>query len=143
MKRSFDVSRTAGADCGKAWRLLTDTRRWPEWGPSVRAVRCREPVITSGSRGKVLTAFRVWLPFEVTEWEQGRRWAWKVAGVTATGHRVEPGGKGRCRVVFEVPLLAAPYGLLCLVAANRIVRLLEGTGGVEGRGGNSPSPGGF
>jgi len=62
------------------------------------------------------TAARVWLPFEVTEFDPKRYGAWKVEGVQATGHRVEllddkgsdseePGG---CRLIFEVPPIAFP-----------------------------------
>jgi hypothetical protein len=48
-----------------------------------------------------------------------------VAGIPATGHRVEALGPGRCRVVFEVPLLAAPYLAVCRLAAHRIRTILE------------------
>jgi hypothetical protein len=51
-----------------------------------------------------------------------------VAGIPATGHRVEPLGPERCRVVFEVPLLAAPYLAVCRVAALKIRTILEGRG---------------
>lgn len=119
----FDVSMATAAPCHEVWALLTDTRRWPEWGPSVRAVECAPPVIGPGSTGRVLTALGVWLPFEVSEWAEGRRWSWRVAGVPATGHRVEPLPDKGCRIVFEVPLVAAPYAFVCRMAAARIARI--------------------
>ena len=54
---------------------------------------------------------RVWLPFEVARFEDGHAWSWRVGGILATGHRVEPLGPSRCRVVFELPALALPYAV--------------------------------
>lgn len=108
------------------WRLLTDTRAWPRWGPSVRRVESSHRFIQAGTAGRVRTAAGVWLPFEITEFEPGRYWAWRVAGVRATGHRVDPDGPGRCRLAFEVPFLAFPYLSVCRLAAGRIRRMAEG-----------------
>lgn len=117
-----------------AWELLTDTRRWSQWGPSVVAVEFDGRFIGPGSRGWVKTVLGVRLPFRITEFDPGRRWCWQVAGVAATGHRVDPLGADRCRVVFEVPLLAAPYLAVCQLAARRIKRLLEGEGDAQPKG---------
>lgn len=113
------------APASAAWELLTDTTRWPQWGPSVSRVESAEQYIGPGSTGRVLTIFGVWLPFRVTEFVAGQRWGWEVAGIPATGHRVESLGPDRCRVVFEVPLLAAPYLAVCRLAAERIRNILE------------------
>ena len=113
------------ASAAEAWRLLTDTSRWPEWGPSVSRVDSAEQYIGPGSSGRVQTVVGVWLPFRVTEFVAGQRWGWEVAGIPATGHRVEALGPDRCRVVFEVPLLAAPYLAVCRLAAQRIRTILE------------------
>jgi uncharacterized protein YndB with AHSA1/START domain len=91
----LEVSRTIDASPEAAWEVLTDTSRWPEWGPSVKAVECPERFIRRGSRGRVQTAVGVWAPFVVTRYEDGKAWAWKVYGLDATGHRVEPAGEGR------------------------------------------------
>ena len=58
--------------------------------------------------------------FRVTEFVAGQRWNGEVAGIPATGHRVEPHGPDRCRVVFEVPLLATPS-----LVVHRIRIILE------------------
>jgi hypothetical protein len=112
------------------WDLLVDTSRWPEWGPSVTAVEldyahathATTARITAGSTGRVRTAVGVWVPFRITGFNDGRRWSWNVAGIPATSHTVEP-APGGCRVGFGVPLLAAPYALVCRVALERIDRL--------------------
>jgi uncharacterized protein YndB with AHSA1/START domain len=109
----------------RVWELLTDVERWPEWGPSVRAVRCSHRRIELGSKGKVRTALGFWVPFVITELVPGSYWAWKVASIQATGHRVEPLETGSCRLTFEIPLWAAPYGLLCKVAVARLARLAK------------------
>ena len=114
------VSREITATPADAWRLLTDTRRWPAWGPSVVGVACEDRFIVAGSRGHVRTVGGLELPFRVTACAD-RRWTWRVAGVPATGHRVEPLGD-RCRVAFEVPSLAAPYALVCRRALANVER---------------------
>ncbi len=108
-----------------AWELLIDTRRWPEWGPSVTRVDCADRCIGPGTVGRVQTAFGPWLSFQITEFIAGQYWHWKVAGIPATGHRVLSIGPSLCRVVFEVPVLAAPYLVVCRLAAQRIKNILE------------------
>ena len=121
METSVEILAPASA----AWELLTDTSRWPEWGPSVSRVESAEQYIDPGSIGRVQTIIGVWLPFRVTEFVAGQRWGWEVAGIPATGHRVESLGPDRCRVVFEVSLLAAPYLAVCRLAVQRIRSILE------------------
>ena len=113
------------APASAAWKLLTDTTRWPEWGPSISHVESAEQYIGPGSTGRVQTIIGVWLPFRVTEFVAGQRWGWEVAGIPATDHRVESLGPDRCRVSFEVPLLADPYLAVCKLAAQRIRNILE------------------
>ncbi len=121
----MDVARVVSAPPAAAWDLLTDLATWPRWGPTVTAVETTDGArrLAPGARGRVRTPFGLWVPFVVTEMEPGHRWVWRVAGVPATGHRVEPHADG-CRVVFEVPALAAPYVVVCRVALARIAGLL-------------------
>ncbi len=119
----MDVGITINAPCDRVWSLLVDTTRWHEWGPSVTAVDCPRRYIQLGTRGRVRTPLGLWIPFQVTEFETGKSWSWKVAGIPATGHRVEPVTGGKCRLVFEIPLLAAPYGAVCHLAARKIATL--------------------
>jgi len=106
------------------WDLITDTVKWPQWGPTVKKVQCSERYIRNGSEGRVLTAFGVWLPFVITEYEHGSFWNWSVASVKATGHRIQAANNGGCYLWFEVPIIAAPYTLVCHMALGRIKDLL-------------------
>ena len=121
METSLEILAPASA----AWKLLTDTSRWPEWGPSVSRVESADQYIGPGSTGRVQTIIGVWLPFRVTEFVAGQRWDWEVAGIPATVHRVESLGPDRCGVSFELPLLATPYLAVCRMAVQRISSILE------------------
>jgi hypothetical protein len=120
-----EMSRLVHASSKSVWELLTDTYRWVEWGPSILAVQCSHRFIERGSEGRVQTAVGIWLPFVITEFDSGYYWSWHVLGVRATGHGVEPVGPGFCRLIFEVPYLAAPYALVCKIAMDRINKIVE------------------
>ena len=144
---TFSVSRRIAASAGDVWALLTDTGTWPAWGPSITGVEPAPAGLTAGpaagpapgptadppagprsgglapgSRGRVRTVLGPALPYTVTAFEPGRYWAWSVAGVPATGHRVVPQGGG-CLVTFTVPWWAPAYLAVCAVALRRIERL--------------------
>ncbi|ELZ86046.1 hypothetical protein C453_09523 [Haloferax elongans ATCC BAA-1513] len=116
--RRFVVARVVGAPLDEVWDVLVNVAHWPEWGPSVSAVRGVEGAIEEGTRGEVKVA-GAWIPF-VIETCRDHRWTWRVAGVPATGHRVKPAGVEQCEVAFEIPLYAAPYAAVCAVALRRI-----------------------
>jgi Polyketide cyclase / dehydrase and lipid transport len=120
------VWRDVDAPAGEVWELLVDTDQWPAWGPSVRAVMARPRRLGPGSTGTVTTRFGFDVPFEVTAYDDGVRWAWKVAGVPATDHRIELRGPQRCRVGFGVPWPAAPYLAMCRWALCRLDALATG-----------------
>jgi hypothetical protein len=129
--RTVWTSRDIDAAAATAWQVLTDLEQWPEWGPSVRKARVRGGHLAPGATGTITTAVGVELGFEITTYEPGVRWAWKVAGIGATDHRVEPLGATRCRVGFGVPWPAAAYLAVCRVALHRIdvaARRLEANG---------------
>ena len=107
------------------WRLITDTLTWPLWGPSVRAVDCRERFIQAGFAGRIRTPLGIWLPFAIEAFEPEQYWDWRVAGVVATGHRVTPVDPHHCTLTFSVPIWAIGYGFVCQLALNRIGRLLS------------------
>lgn len=119
------VERVIGAPPEAVWRVLVDLDEWPRWGPSVRRAAlddgCTE--LTAGAQGTVWTAVGVPLRFRVTEFEPGRRWAWTVAGVPATGHEVVA-VRGGTRVRFDVPWWAPAYLPVCAAALRRIEDLV-------------------
>ncbi|WP_262176881.1 SRPBCC family protein [Haloarcula laminariae] len=116
--RRLLVRRTVDAPIDAVWTVLTDTRRWPDWGPSITAVESADRYITSGSRGRVQVLGAVRLPFEITTC-QNYRWTWTVARVPATGHFVETHPAGSV-VGFELPLAAFGYVPVCRRACARI-----------------------
>jgi len=90
------------------------------------------PDLRLGSRGVVTTVGGLRLPFEITAFERGTRWAWSVAGVPATDHTVEPLGPDQCRVRFGAPWVAAPYLAVCRMALSRLDGLATGRTPAEG-----------
>lgn len=107
------------------WNILVDTRQWPVWGPSVRAVKSPRRYIDAGLKGRLQTIFGFWVPFEITDFEPLIFWNWKVAGIPATGHRLTKIDENHCELIFEVPIAAYPYGLICRQAAQHIGRLAQ------------------
>lgn len=120
-----EIGRRLHFPCHRVWEFLTDTTRWPQWGPSVTAVETEERFIRKGSRGRVRLPFGVWMPFLVTDYDDGRYWSWRIRGIRATGHRAESLGDHACMLVFEVPFFAAPYLFVCWLALKRIENLLR------------------
>ena len=120
----LDVSATIDADAEDVWEVFVDVRQWPDWGPTVTAVKCQRRRVRAGTTGQIC-ALGMWLPFEITSYSPSdpQRWRWSVRGISATGHRVERLHDSRCRAVFEIPLYAAWYAPVCRVALRRIARL--------------------
>jgi len=48
--------------------------------PSVRGVDAPTRFITAGMHGRVQTTPGLWVPFEITDWEEGCYRHWRVAG---------------------------------------------------------------
>ncbi|BBZ45125.1 SRPBCC family protein [Mycobacterium parmense] len=121
------AQRTIAAPPEAVWNLLVDLDAWPEWGPTIRAARLDEPhtELALHATGTVQTSLLVAVPFVVTEFDPGRHWGWKVAGIPATRHRVDAAGEG-ARAGIEVPWWAAPYLTVCAVALRRIDAMLTG-----------------
>ena len=122
----LQASATIQAPATTAWRLLIDTRAWPRWGPSVRAVECPARFIGPDVNGRVKTALGAWLPFRITAWEPDLFWAWSVAGIPATGRRVTTISASTCQVAFTVPAWAPFYLPVCHAALRRLNRLAAG-----------------
>lgn len=119
----LSVHRDVEAPPETVWQLLVDLAAWPRWGPTVRRAELMDDSeLHLGSRGRVWTPVGLSLPFEVTSFEPGRHWAWSVAGVPATDHRVEP-HLGGTRLSMAAPLWAPAYLPVLATAVRRIDRL--------------------
>jgi len=119
----MQVNKKIDAPLERVWEILTDTRQWPAWGPSVLRVDSPQRYICCGLQGRLKTAVGIWVSFEITNCEAPVFWDWKVAGFAATGHRLKKLNKNSCELNFELPFAAFPYALICRQAANRIARL--------------------
>ncbi|MFZ5908302.1 MAG: SRPBCC family protein [Nitrospirota bacterium] len=120
-----EIGSVLHASPGEVWDLLTDTSRWHEWGPSVKAVDCMDRYILKGSRGRIKIPLGIWVPFVITDFEDTRYWSWRIFGIQATGHRIEPLDDVSCNLFFSVPALGAPYLILCWIAIRRIEAMLQ------------------
>lgn len=118
----MEVARVIPATASTLWELLARPHRWPEWGPSVRAVEYNDVEVRAGTRGRIRTPIGLWLPFTITAVEPKRAWHWRVAGITGTGHRIEPVDARHTRIVFEIPAWGFPYGIVGHVALQNLSR---------------------
>jgi len=103
-----------------AWDLISRFEHWLSWGVTITAVDPSSGRVRTGLTGRVKTIAGPWLPFEITEVVERESWTWAVAGVRATGHRVERTEEG-CRVTFTAPVWAPFY----LPVLARSLRRLE------------------
>lgn len=117
----LSVDRVIAAPPSVVWSVLVDLDAWPRWGPTVSGGRLDPPHtrLQLGVTGSVQTALGITAPFVITEFEPGRHWAWKVAGIPATHHRVEPAGN-YSRASMAVPWWATAYLSVCALALRRI-----------------------
>ncbi len=114
------VAKTIDAPADIVWRILIDSERWPQWGPSVVEVDYFQRWIEAGAIGRIKTVLGFWLPFEVTVFEPREYWHWNVAGVPATGHRITALSANQSQLSFEFPSLIFPYGVVCKKALVNI-----------------------
>ncbi len=119
------VDKLIAAPSSAVWQVLVDLDAWPTWGPTISGARLDPPHTELGlhATGSVRTSLGFSLPFVVTEFEAGRHWAWKVGGVPATHHRVQPVGD-HTRAAIAVPLWAVPYLTVCAIGLRRIDGML-------------------
>jgi len=128
LKISFpfsEIGKTLNVPSQLVWNLITDTSRWPEWGPSIIAVDSVDRYISKGTRGRVKVRSGIWMPFVINDFHEQEYWSWNIWGIRATGHRVEALGANSCNIFFEVPSLAAPYLFICWLAVKRIEAILQ------------------
>lgn len=113
------VDRYVAAPPSVVWDILVDLDYWPRWGPTVRRAEIEGGLLTLGVSGRVWPPVGPALPFTITEFVPGVRWVWRVAGVPATKHGVDPEGDG-CRVWMSAPPWAPAYLPVLAIALGRI-----------------------
>jgi hypothetical protein len=118
------------APAERVWDLLVDLDRWPAWGPTVRSATLDDGTrrLAADATGRVRPTVGPALSFAVTRWVPGEEWAWRVAGIPATTHRVEPLGPDRSRVALGAPVWAAAYLPVLELAVRRIAGLVPSLG---------------
>ena len=74
------MGREVAAPAAVVWDLLVDTLRWPSWGPTVAGAEIRSGGVGTrvgpGATGTVWTTLGPTLPFRITDFVAGERWAW-------------------------------------------------------------------
>jgi len=121
-KRIF-ICKEIAASPEAVWDVLTDTRLWPMWGPSLVAVDCKESHINLGSKGRVKTLFSFWLPFTISKFRDLEFWSWRIGSIEATGHTLIRNGNHSCKLCFDMPWWAAAYLPVCWFALVKIARI--------------------
>ncbi|WP_275571797.1 SRPBCC family protein [Mycolicibacterium vanbaalenii] len=115
----WTVSRDVEASADAVWHVLTDLEAWLQWGPSVVRAELDGAAFELGATGRIWTPVGVPLPFAISELDQGRSWGWRVAGVPATRHGVQPRNDGS-RVWMSAPAWAPGYLPVLAIALRRI-----------------------
>lgn len=125
--RRFAVGLRTNLPAETLWAVLSDTRLWPKWGPSVTRVEVEGTnfFVHEGMRGRVRTVLGRTFPFEIDAVKPGIAWSWRVGGARATGHKVIAHGPDAAWIVFTMPWWALFYAPVCLWAAKRIARLAQ------------------
>jgi hypothetical protein len=117
------IERPIAAPAPAVWEILTDLAAWPQWGPTVMGARLDSPgPLRLGARGRIWTPVGLPAPFTITEFDAGRRWSWKVVGVNATRHGVDPRGDG-CLAWMSAPVWAPVYLPVLGIALERIAAM--------------------
>jgi uncharacterized membrane protein len=107
----------------RVWDVMIDVERWPEWTSSVSSVELLDGgPLKVGSRARIRQPRLAAAVWTVTTIEPGRYFEWRsvLPGLTSIGgHRIQPLGDERCRVLLSVewkgvlaPLINLIYGEL-------------------------------
>lgn len=130
------------------WSVYSDVERWPEWTPTVTAVRPLDGAgLAEGHRFEIDQPRYPRLVWAVDALEPGRSWTWRQrspGAASSASHRLVdlPGGRTRVELAVEQRgVLGSLVGLLTRRRARRYLEL-EATGlkaRVEGRAVDAPS----
>jgi len=121
--KRISVCKVISASPEAVWDILTDTRLWPAWGPSLLNVDCNDRYIKLDSKGRVKTLFLFWLPFTVTKFRHMHFWTWNIGPVKATGHTLTRKNEMFCELCFDMAWWAAIYISVCWLALVKIDKI--------------------
>jgi uncharacterized membrane protein len=107
----------------RAWAVMSDVERWPEWTSTVTSVeRLDDGAFGVGSRARIRQPKLPTAVWTVTALEPGRYFEWRNSspGLTSVGgHRVTPAAGGATRVTLTLtwsgwltPIIGFFYGKL-------------------------------
>lgn len=122
------------AHADDAWRRFTDPDAWSGWAPLIQHVEADDPVVVTGTRGRVRGPAGVAVDFRVTDVDHDlRSWSWDVGVGPATvrmDHHVLPAPGGGSRAFLRVvPPAAAALQPYRLPARHALRRLVGSAGG--------------
>lgn len=121
----ISICKTIDRPAEMVWDIITDTRYWPTWGPSIVDVNCIDRRIKQGSKGSVKTALMVWLPFTITTFIDLKSWSWRIGPFNATGHTISSSDDCSCTLCFDMGWWAFAYVPICWIALRKIDKLLQ------------------
>ncbi len=132
-----DAQGKASAD--DAWLRFITPDTWHVWAPLIRDVEASDPLLGTGTTGRVLGPPGVAVDFEVTHFDPDlRSWSWRVGRGPATvhmDHHVVPAAGGGSRAFLRVPGRSAsvlqPYRIPAGAALKGLVRDRSGLGAEE------------
>jgi carbon monoxide dehydrogenase subunit G len=105
----------------RVWQVMADVERWPEWTPSVIAVRRNDDgPLRIGSSAEVDLRGTPKATWTVTQLDEGRSFWWESDATpsVAGGHIIEPDGDGA-----NVTLAIHPRGIIGALLSPLIVRM--------------------
>ena len=93
------------APVARAWAIMRDVERWPEWTASVRAVTLLDGELRVGARARIDQPRIPTTVWTVTGLTEGHDFTWEASGpaTRTTGrHIVEATGPGTCRATLSI-----------------------------------------
>ena len=123
-----ETSISVNATPGRAWDVMKDVERWPEWTPSMSKVELLQPgEVRVGSKVKITQPKFPSAVWTVTKVEPDRYLEWRSTSpiLTSTGeHRIEPEGTG-CRLTLGIEQTGLLVPVLKLFYKKTILEYLD------------------
>jgi len=113
----------------EVWAVLKDVESWPSWTPIVQQVtRLDSGPFTVGSKARILQPRMRPAVWEVTRFEEGRRFTWmsRAPVMTEADHLIEPRGTGS-RAMLSIRF----FGMLSGMAGRMFRGLVQRYIGIE------------